>query len=206
MVVGPQAYHRLPAMIAEAARGGRPVDTDMPATAKFDALPARRRANPSAFLTIQEGCDKFCTYCVVPYTRGAEISRAVGRSRRRSAPAGRRRRSRDRPARPECERLERRSAGIRRPHPRPRPDRWPRADPLHDKPPDGHERRAHRRACRGAGADALPTPAGAVGKQPHPESDEPQPHRRNISRHSREDARRASGYRLVGRFHRRLSR
>ena len=53
----------------------RPVDTDMPAISKFDALPARRRAAPSAFLTVQEGCDKFCTYCVVPYTRGAEISR-----------------------------------------------------------------------------------------------------------------------------------
>jgi len=75
IVVGPQSYHRLPEMIAEASRGERPVDTDMPATAKFDALPARRRAAPSAFLTVQEGCDKFCTYCVVPYTRGAEISR-----------------------------------------------------------------------------------------------------------------------------------
>ena len=75
MVVGPQAYHRLPEMVAEAARGGRPVDTDMPAISKFDAFPARRRASPSAFLTVQEGCDKFCTYCVVPYTRGAEISR-----------------------------------------------------------------------------------------------------------------------------------
>jgi len=75
IVVGPQAYHRLPDMIAQADHGARPVDTDMPATAKFDALPARRRASPSAFLTIQEGCDKFCTYCVVPYTRGAEISR-----------------------------------------------------------------------------------------------------------------------------------
>jgi tRNA-2-methylthio-N6-dimethylallyladenosine synthase len=75
LVVGPQAYHRLPEMIAEAARGSRPVDTDMPAQAKFEALPQRRRAAPSAFLTIQEGCDKFCTYCVVPYTRGAEISR-----------------------------------------------------------------------------------------------------------------------------------
>jgi tRNA-2-methylthio-N6-dimethylallyladenosine synthase len=75
MVVGPQAYHRLPQMIAEAAAGRRPVDTDMPAISKFDALPARRRANPSAFLSVQEGCDKFCTYCVVPYTRGAEISR-----------------------------------------------------------------------------------------------------------------------------------
>ena len=75
IVVGPQAYHRLPEMIGEASRGGRPVDTDMPAISKFDSLPARRRANPSAFLTVQEGCDKFCTYCVVPYTRGGEISR-----------------------------------------------------------------------------------------------------------------------------------
>ena len=75
IVVGPQAYHRLPEMVAEAVRGARPVDTDMPAISKFDAMPARRRANPSSFLTIQEGCDKFCTYCVVPYTRGAEISR-----------------------------------------------------------------------------------------------------------------------------------
>ena len=75
IVVGPQAYHRLPEMIAEAASGGRPVDTDMPAISKFDAMPERRKAQPSSFLTVQEGCDKFCTYCVVPYTRGAEISR-----------------------------------------------------------------------------------------------------------------------------------
>jgi tRNA-2-methylthio-N6-dimethylallyladenosine synthase len=75
IVVGPQAYHRLPEMVAEAADGQRPVDTDMPAIAKFGALPSRRRVSASAFLTIQEGCDKFCTYCVVPYTRGAEISR-----------------------------------------------------------------------------------------------------------------------------------
>jgi tRNA-2-methylthio-N6-dimethylallyladenosine synthase len=75
VVVGPQAYHRLPEMVTEAIRGGRPVDTDMPAISKFDAFPRRKRANPSSFLTIQEGCDKFCTYCVVPYTRGAEISR-----------------------------------------------------------------------------------------------------------------------------------
>jgi tRNA-2-methylthio-N6-dimethylallyladenosine synthase len=75
IVVGPQAYHRLPEMVDQAVRGGRPVDTDMPALSKFDAFPARKRANPSSFLTVQEGCDKFCTYCVVPYTRGAEISR-----------------------------------------------------------------------------------------------------------------------------------
>ena len=75
IVVGPQAYHRLPQMVAEAARGARPINTDLPALSKFDALPKRRHAAPSAFLTVQEGCDKFCTYCVVPYTRGAEISR-----------------------------------------------------------------------------------------------------------------------------------
>jgi tRNA-2-methylthio-N6-dimethylallyladenosine synthase len=75
MVVGPQAYHRLPAMVEEAAQGRRATNTDMPANAKFAALPARRKSAPAAFLTIQEGCDKFCTYCVVPYTRGAEISR-----------------------------------------------------------------------------------------------------------------------------------
>ena len=78
IVVGPQAYHRLPGMIEQAMAGQRPVDTDMPAETKFDALPARRKVGPSAFLTVQEGCDKFCTYCVVPYTRGAEISRPFG--------------------------------------------------------------------------------------------------------------------------------
>ena len=75
IVVGPQAYHRLPEMVDAAIGGARPVDTDLPALSKFEAFPARRRATPSAFLTVQEGCDKFCTYCVVPYTRGAEISR-----------------------------------------------------------------------------------------------------------------------------------
>jgi tRNA-2-methylthio-N6-dimethylallyladenosine synthase len=75
VVVGPQAYHRLPAMVAEAAQGRRALDTDMPAASKFGALPARRKQAASAFLTVQEGCDKFCTYCVVPYTRGAEVSR-----------------------------------------------------------------------------------------------------------------------------------
>ena len=75
MVVGPQAYHRLPEMVRQASAGQRVTDTDMPAETKFDALPRRRRSGPSAFLTVQEGCDKFCTYCVVPYTRGAEVSR-----------------------------------------------------------------------------------------------------------------------------------
>jgi tRNA-2-methylthio-N6-dimethylallyladenosine synthase len=77
VVVGPQAYHNLPGLIAQAVEGRRGTDTDMPADAKFAALPARRSSGPSAFLTVQEGCDKFCTYCVVPYTRGAEISRPL---------------------------------------------------------------------------------------------------------------------------------
>ena len=76
IIVGPQAYHRLPQMVAKAAGGGRALDTDMPLESKFGALPARRRQGPAAFLTVQEGCDKFCTYCVVPYTRGAEVSRS----------------------------------------------------------------------------------------------------------------------------------
>ncbi|MFN3943735.1 MAG: tRNA (N6-isopentenyl adenosine(37)-C2)-methylthiotransferase MiaB [Allosphingosinicella sp.] len=75
IVVGPQAYHNLPALVRQAAAGARALDTDMPAASKFGALPARRRQGPTAFLTVQEGCDKFCTYCVVPYTRGAEVSR-----------------------------------------------------------------------------------------------------------------------------------
>ncbi len=76
VVVGPQAYHNLPRLVADAASGNAALDTDMPLASKFGALPARRKVGPSAFLTVQEGCDKFCTYCVVPYTRGAEVSRS----------------------------------------------------------------------------------------------------------------------------------
>lgn len=76
VVVGPQAYHRLPELIAQAQKGVKAIDLDMPLESKFDVLPKRAaQQRASAFLTVQEGCDKFCTYCVVPYTRGAEISR-----------------------------------------------------------------------------------------------------------------------------------
>jgi tRNA-2-methylthio-N6-dimethylallyladenosine synthase len=79
LIVGPQSYHRLPEMIARLARaGGHVLETDFPAADKFDALPRHRDGGgASAFLTVQEGCDKFCTYCVVPYTRGAQYSRPV---------------------------------------------------------------------------------------------------------------------------------
>ena len=77
IVLGPQTYHRLPEMVARASRaGGRVLDTDFPNEPKFDHLPAPRAEGLTAFLSVQEGCDKFCTFCVVPYTRGAEYSRS----------------------------------------------------------------------------------------------------------------------------------
>lgn len=80
LVVGPQSYHRLPGMMEAVAKGQKAVDTDFPAEDKFDHLPERKvLRGPSAFLTVQEGCDKFCAFCVVPYTRGAEVSRPVER-------------------------------------------------------------------------------------------------------------------------------
>lgn len=94
IVLGPQTYHRLPEMVARAARAaGAVIETDFPVEQKFDFLPADRAApaGGAAFLTIQEGCDKFCSFCVVPYTRGAESSRpaqAVIAEARRLAAAG----------------------------------------------------------------------------------------------------------------------
>ncbi|MDX9859348.1 MAG: tRNA (N6-isopentenyl adenosine(37)-C2)-methylthiotransferase MiaB [Rhodospirillales bacterium] len=93
MVFGPQAYHRLPEMVARASRaGGAQLDTDFPSEPKFDHLPENARVDgAAAFLTVQEGCDKFCTFCVVPYTRGAEYSRpaaAVLAEARRLVAAG----------------------------------------------------------------------------------------------------------------------
>jgi tRNA-2-methylthio-N6-dimethylallyladenosine synthase len=80
IVVGPQTYHRLPEMIARVARsGGHALETDFPVLEKFDALPkdVSPGGGATALLTVQEGCDKFCTFCVVPYTRGSEYSRPV---------------------------------------------------------------------------------------------------------------------------------
>ena len=78
LVVGPQAYHRLPDMVAGRAPS---LDTDMPEELKFEHLPRGPKVKraPTAFLTVQEGCDKFCAFCVVPYTRGSEVSRPVDR-------------------------------------------------------------------------------------------------------------------------------
>jgi tRNA-2-methylthio-N6-dimethylallyladenosine synthase len=79
LVVGPQSYHRLPELVARAgARSGPVIETEFPEEDKFQKLPLRSlQTQPTAFLAVQEGCDKFCTFCVVPYTRGAEYSRPV---------------------------------------------------------------------------------------------------------------------------------
>ena len=81
LVVGPQSYHRLPQMEARLRAGEKAIDTEFPAEDKFDTLRERPKARrgPTAFLTVQEGCDKFCAFCVVPYTRGAEVSRPPAR-------------------------------------------------------------------------------------------------------------------------------
>ncbi|MBQ0804663.1 tRNA (N6-isopentenyl adenosine(37)-C2)-methylthiotransferase MiaB [Sulfitobacter sp. HGT1] len=81
LVVGPQSYHRLPAMEARVREGKTALDTDFPEEDKFEKMKGRGKAAraPSAFLTVQEGCDKFCAFCVVPYTRGAEVSRPASR-------------------------------------------------------------------------------------------------------------------------------
>ena len=77
LVVGPQSYHRLPELEAKTREGAKALDTDFPEEDKFERLKSRPKAarGPTAFLTVQEGCDKFCAFCVVPYTRGAEVSR-----------------------------------------------------------------------------------------------------------------------------------
>ena len=81
LVVGPQSYHRLPELEAKTRKGEKALDTDFPEEDKFEHLAKRPKAKrgPTAFLTVQEGCDKFCAFCVVPYTRGAEVSRPVER-------------------------------------------------------------------------------------------------------------------------------
>ncbi len=81
LVVGPQSYHRLPEMEAKTRAGEKALETDFPEEDKFEKLKNRPKASrgPTAFLTVQEGCDKFCAFCVVPYTRGAEVSRPADR-------------------------------------------------------------------------------------------------------------------------------
>ena len=182
LVVGPQAYHRLPEMVAEAvarrAAGRHRHAGDQQVRRASGAAPGEPERLPHRAGRLRQ---------ILHLLRRALHPRrgdlpAMGRHRRRGPGAGRRRRARDRPARPECERLERRRARPRRAHSRAGQDRWAGAHPLHHQPSRRHERRADRRAWRGRQADALSAPAGAVGSEPHPQGDEPQPQRRDLSR------------------------
>ena len=214
LVVGPQSYHRLPDLVAQAA-SRRVVDTEFPVEDKFDFLapPAREKTRSrgvSAFVTVQEGCDKFCTFCVVPYTRGAGSLAAGGQDRRRGRAPRRCRRARGHADRPERQRLSRRGPGrpavdARAPAASARRGAGNRAPALHHQSSARHGRELDRGASRPAGADAVPASAGAVGLRPHPRRHEPPPHARRLSGGRRPPARHASGPRAVVRFHRRLS-
>ena len=94
LVIGPQTYHRLPEALQRVKRGERVLETDYAIEDKFEHLPAPDKAKTrargvTAFLTVQEGCDKFCTFCVVPYTRGSEVSRPVAQIVAEARAAGR---------------------------------------------------------------------------------------------------------------------
>ena len=218
LVIGPQNYHRLPELLRAARRA--PASSTPNSRSRTNSIicpppaPATIRARGvSAFVTVQEGCDKFCTFCVVPYTRGAESLAARRQGRRGDRAPGRRRRARSDAARPERQCLS-----------------WPRRRRAPcDLSATCCARAAaiagHRCALRyttthpndmtralidahrdNPGADALSASARAVGLGPHPRGHEPQAPRRRLSRTRRASPRRAAGHRAVLRFHRRLSR
>ena len=148
LVLGPQTYHRLPEMVARGQPRRRRCSTrDFPAEAKFDPLPAPRApTGRRAFLSVQEGCDKFCTFCVVPYTRGAEYSRPAGgdpgRGARAWSPAAcAKSRCWARTSTPITARRRWTAWGLGRLIRRPGRDSGPRPHPLHHHPSARHGRR-----------------------------------------------------------------
>ena len=158
VVVGPQSYHHLPQLLARAKSHGRALETEFPVEDKFGFLPppspkAIRARGISSFVTVQEGCDKFCTFCVVPYTRGAEVSRPVAKIVDDVREARRQRRARNHADRAERQRLSRRRPGrtdlVAR-HPAASPCRYSRhrAPALLDQPSPRRRRHADRGASR----------------------------------------------------------
>ncbi len=212
LVVGPQSYHRLGELVARAGAGHRIVETGFPEEDKFARLP--ERAGPravTAFLTVQEGCDKFCTFCVVPYTRGAEFSRTVADIEAEA------RRLADRGVR-EITLLGQNVNAYHGLGPDGRPwslarliDRLAQIDGIeriryttshpHDMSDDLIA--AHGRQRQ---ADALPAPAVPGRRRPHPRGHEPQAHGGRLSGAGRAHPRGASGPGVVDGHHRRLSR
>ena len=217
VVFGPQTLHRLPEMIDAARTTHQPqVDVSFPEIEKFDALPEPRVDGPTAFVSIMEGCSKYCSFCVVPYTRGEEVSRPLAdvlSEILHLAENGVK----------EVTLLGQNVNGYRF-------DGTDFADLLHAVAAiDGieriryttshplefsdaiiqahaarHGRRSHRRPWRGAAADALFTPAGAIGLRPRAGSDEAQPHRAGVQvAHPQAESSRA-GHHPKLRLHHRL--
>ena len=188
VVVGPQSYHHLPELLARAEKDGRALETEFPAEDKFAFLPPPkpdmiRARGISSFVTIQEGCDKFCTFCVVPYTRGAEISRPVARivdDVKRLADHGVR----------EITLIGQNVNAYHGEGPDGRT--WPlgtlaaspgrdsrhRPPALLDQPSPRHRRDADRGPSRHPGGDAVRASAGAIRLGPDPCGHEPQTYRR----------------------------
>ena len=203
LVVGPQTYHRLPERWPRVrTRRDASSTPTSPIEDKFDHLPAAPRQRSSArgvtaFLTVQEGCDKFCTFCVVPYTRGAEVSRPLAQILAEARAPGRCRRARDHAARPERQCLARQRPGRQRDgawriccsgSPDSMAWRGSATRPAIPRDMDDELIAAHRDLPQ---ADALSASAGAVGLRPHPQGDEPPPHGRRLSRRSIERIRAA---------------
>ena len=199
LVVGPQSYHRLPDMLDArhaTARSSTPSFRSRTSStiSRRRARAATRKRGVSAFITVQEGCDKFCTFCVVPYTRGAEVSRPVEKivaEAERLADAGVREITL---IGQNVNAYHGEDAGGRALDARPaaapaRGHSGHRAAALHHQPSARHGRQPDRRAPRSAGADAATASAGAVGLRPHPRGDEPPPHPRRLSARHRAAAR-----------------
>ena len=181
LVIGPDGYRDLPALLERAAR--EPVAHAEPDPDEtYGDLEPRRAPGVRAWVTVQRGCDKFCTYCVVPYARGRERSlpledvlRERPRRRGRGLPRGR-------PARPDGELVARRRPRLRRPAARRARRRGPAAPPLHLAPPGAHEPAPDRGDGRGRPGLPAAAPAAAVGLRPGARGDGPRPHAGRLRR------------------------
>ena len=190
VVFGPQTLHRLPEMLARRERQQRPqVDISFPEIEKFDHLPPARVDGATAFVSIMEGCSKYCSYCVVPYTRGEEVSRPLDdvlaevaglaeQGVREVTLLGQNvnayRGSMERHGR---DRRFRAAGRARRRHSR------HRAHPLHDEPPERIHAAADRRLCPRAATREPPAPAGAARQRPHAVGDEARLHGARVQEH-----------------------